>query len=458
LRACDEHQSPGHDLAGSADLVRNKLLEGNVLFDVEPLSDITKRARVNGASYNGTVKVRKDARYSYNCAVNLLRQQKYSEAELLDATNRDVAPAVIGRNVLDRLNAVLNPEDRVNGKVSFNSPEMKIPVEGIGVRNGMEGTPNTATNVRTSTGREDFEGHFSPSDDLRIQRKVDGSGDELPDIYAVLASDSNSISLSDFYTAQRMDELTRVMRKMVDDNPQHGEDIVARFAHGLSVDLGAQPFVLYRTERILNNHVRAAMDGDNLDQLQTSSSLAIDFTIPVPKDEFGGSVVTMVAIKPDETLEKQPHPVWSRPMTSRNFVVDEMSVKPVEVTMRELDADCPQGNENDVACWVGNNGLLRNYETYGFDHQVNLSSVASKTSLWQLKVPMSVSPETVSYPAEINHYPWQDQEAEICTITAVTRARINTPVVFGPTAVEELPQLDQDNIFGDQNETLSMVL
>ena len=70
---------------------------------------------------------------SHNAAVNFLRQRKYVKATTLLAGNTLSTPALIGQTMLDRLNGVLDPDDRINGKVQLEIPDMILPVQGIGL-------------------------------------------------------------------------------------------------------------------------------------------------------------------------------------------------------------------------------------------------------------------------------------------------------------------------------------
>ena len=119
------------------------------------------------------------------------------------------------------------------------------------------------------------------------------------------------------------------------------------------------------------------------------------------------------------------------------------------MTIRELNADCDVGDEETRALYVGHNHLKKAYINYGFNRHMDLNDVANKTALWQLEVPMSVTPESVIYPDDLAHYPFADQLAEVCTYTISSVATVRTPMIFGPTPVEELAQIETDDIFED---------
>lgn len=437
VQALHALKNPSADYPGSNDVIRAALANGDTLFDLEPEGEITKRLGINPISISGTKKVCESARLAYVAAVNYLRQRLYVNATVETAGNTDVLNAVLSRTVLAKLNAVLDPEDRVNGAVQFDG---MIDIHGL-----------------------EFDPYQHPSGSL--QSTLDGSiptgtlamrdnvytkteGETAPYVWGEFQN-GQSISLTDFYEAQKMDALVRKMRQFVDANPEHGEEIVTRWALGLSLDVGRQPFVLYEREVELNQNLRHGMDGASLDTRQTDAMGAVDFTVMVPATEFGGVVVTIMMLKPDEVLASQPNPMFTEAWAQDNFAADELAIDPVPVTIRELYSDCDVGDEGTVAVYTGNHGLKRAYECHGWNRALNTSTVENDSAIWQLAVPMSVTPENVSYPDDLPQTPFADTLAEVVTYSVKSEAVVQTPLIFGPTPVEELAAIETENTFED---------
>lgn len=452
VQAMDALNNPAEAYAGNTEVVRDKLLSGTPLFGLEAESEISKRLGVVPRSIGGAKQVSTVSRLAHNSAVNYLRQRKYVKAALLDASNTAVTPALINQTVLDRLNGVLDPEDRVNGAVALTLGNVNIPVEGIGsdplsfdaarVKPNMTVTEkdNGSQTYAFSTNMGADGGNF------RIETQPGG----VPVLTVNMeGTDAGNVSLTDFYNAELMDSLTRAMRKIVDDNPEYGEEMVTRWAHGLSVDSGKTPFVINQQTVTFGQNYRRATDGANLDVAQSDMATQASFTVPVPPTELGGVVVTFAVVKPDETLASQPHPFLSEPWGAINYVSDEMARDPEPVTFRDLDAECLLADEGTRAFYIGHNHLKKAYINYGFNRHLDPLTVDNKTALWQLEVPMSVTPESVLYPADLDHYPFADQLAEVCTYTVSSVATVRTPLIFGPTPVEELAQIETDNVFED---------
>lgn len=424
--AIDALKNPEDDYPGNAEIFRQKLLSGAVVFDLENEGEISKRCGITPRSINGVKKVNEAIRLAHNVAVNHLRRQKYIKATQLLANNTAMTPALVARNVLDRLNAVLDPEDRVNGAVNFSG---QIAIKSQNAKAAYNGGQSYPTADNFATPPTDADGNYIWTDQIWGEL---GTGD---------------VNLEDFYQAEKMDKLTRTMREMVDKNPEYGEELVLRFAAGLDVQVDNQPFTIYKQSKVLGRSTRSGMDGPSLDVQQTDLGTQHTFSVPVPATEFGGVVIIFAAIRPDENLASQPHPIASDVWQARNYVADELALDPVPVTVRDLYADCDQADENVVACYMGNNHLQKTYMHYGFSRQLDVLDVEDKTSIWQLEVPMSVTPDSVIYPELLSHYPFNDATAEVVTYTTESTVSVRTPVIFGPAPIEELAVIETSDVF-----------
>ncbi|UAB90879.1 hypothetical protein I5192_06930 [Ruegeria sp. SCSIO 43209] len=440
--AADIIKNPEADHPGNVEIFREKYLSDTPVFGYEDENEITKRLSVEPISINGVKKVCEIVRLSYIAAINHLRQRKYVKATLLDNTCMTVTPALIGPTVLDRLNAVLDPDDRVNGAVHI---EGRINMKGIGFTDGTLTT--TAGTVNVTEG-ETQDGDWARTDSGEGRWiKEDPNNPGHPDVYGDLPA--TGLTVTDFYLAEQRDRLTRKMRKMVDDNPQYGEEQVVRYAHGLKLEVEKQPFVIYENEITLGGGMISATDGPSLGQEQTEPEDTLAFTVPIPASEFGGVVITFAVIKPDETLGSQPHPILAQPWGKINYVADELNVDPQPVMARQIRSDVAQADEETIVCYNGNNHLKKTYVNYGFSRQLDPTTVENKTAIWQLEVPASVDPDNILYPEDLDHYPFKDHSpgVEVCQYSITSIFRADTPLIFGPTPVEELAVIGDEDVF-----------
>jgi len=453
VQAMDEIKAPDAAYAGMTEVVREKLLTGNPLFSLETEGEISQRLGIEPRSIGGVKKVSEAVRLAHNVAVNHLRVRRYDKAVKLLHGNALITPAILSETVLDRLNGVLDPDDRINGQVALDV-NVSLPTQTLNV-NGITQSSNFVTSgaatLSGSAGALQISGSGAA---LYFARNSGNPAASDLDITAVLnatvlPTQTGNVSLTDFYNAESMDRLTREMDTIIKDNPEYGEEMVLRWAHGLSVDTGKTPFIIAEQRSFFQRNIVGAMDtaGINAETMRSDFMMQMQFTVPIPKTELGGIIVTFLVLKPDETLASQPHPILSDVWAADNFVADELALDAVPVTGRDLDSGISTLLESTVMLYTGHNALKQAYMHYGFTRNTNMTTVANKTAVWQLAVPLSVTPSSVLYPDTLSHYPFADQTAEVCTYTIASMATIETPMIFGPTPVENIAQINTSDLF-----------
>jgi hypothetical protein len=453
--AIDAIKDPAAAYAGMTEVIRQKLLTGNPLFGLEDEGEISKRCDVEPVSIGGAKKVNEMVRLAHNAAVNFLRQRKYHKATKVLHSNTAVTPALLSSTVLERFNGVLDPDDRINGSIQLDIPNMQLPVSGIVAQGNVSGNAfGGGLSMRGATSAQDYtsvSGDTQNFASTNLGVKMAGTGGTArPDVFASLNGvAAGSLSAVDFYNAQTMDRLTRTMGEMVEADPEFGEENVLRWAHGLNLETGKIPFIIHESRQQFGRTIVPAMDsaGVTADTMRSDMMMQINFSVPVPKTELGGIVITFLTLKPEETLASQPHPILSEPWGLDNFVADELALDPVPVTYRQLDSGVASGSENTVAFYTGLNAMKQNYVRWGFNRHLNPATVAAKSSIWQLTVPLSVTPDSVLYPENISQYPFADQLAEVCQYTIASTHAFASPMIMGPSPVETLPIINSADLF-----------
>lgn len=446
VQAMDALKDPLAAYPGMTEVIREKLLSGNPLFGLENEGEITKRIGINPRSMAGIKKVNEAVRLGHNCAVNFLRARKYDKAVQLTAAADAVTAALISQTVLERMNGVLDPDDRINGAVALELPTMILPVDGI-TQNSNNVTAAAAANITSTAALLEV---GTGANKLNFKRNAGNPVGTDLDITATLnGATAGNVSLSDFYNAEKMDELTRTMRQIVDENPEYGEEMVLRWAHGLQVDAGKTPFLLAERREIIGRSLVPAMDsaGVAANTMRSDMMAQIAINVPIPRTELGGIIITFACMKPDETIGSQPHPFLSDVWGVDNFVADQLALDPVPVTIRELDSDCTAAQESTVSLYTGLNALKGLYIDYGMNRKVDPLTVENRTVVWQLDVPLSVTPTSILYPVTLDHYPFADSTAEVVTYSVASQVVMQTPMIIGPTPVEQLAIIAAENIF-----------
>lgn len=443
VQAMTALRSPTEPGAGITEVIRQQLLGGAILFGLENEDEVSKRCGVMPRSIGGVPKVSEAVRLAHNCAVNYLRKRKYTYAVQRVAADRGVTPALLSTTALELFNGVLNPDDHINGMVSFDFTESQAPVKGIH-RYGSDTAANSPASLAYI------------SDNIAVGGDGGGINFDISvaasAIYADLANvGASGVSLTDFYNAEKMDQMTRQMRAIIDANPIDGEEQVLRWAYGLEVDTDANPFLLYSGQSVFGQEYKEATDaaGMQTEVAQSRMMQRMSFSVPVPRTELGGIVITFMTVKPDEVVYQQPHPFLADSWYQDNVVADELLLDPVPVLGRDLAADVPSADESTVVFYTGLNELKRLHVNYGFNRHLDPTTVEAKTALWQYEVPASVTPENIIYPADISHYPFLDETAEVCTYMLRSEAIVKTPIVFGPSPVETVAIIESEDIFNE---------
>jgi len=142
----------------------------------------------------------------------------------------------------------------------------------------------------------------------------------------------------------------------------------------------------------------------------------------------------------------------AREWVARNFVADELQLDPVPVTKRMLDNNILSVEENDVAFYTGLNALARNYQSYGISRRLDPELISNKMLIYQLRIPMSVTPDNINYPEDFQQHIFADPTAEVVACFKQSAFRGTTPIVFGPTPRETVEIIDAEDIFEETEE------
>lgn len=440
--------------AGNAEHLRATLASGTSLFPLGPENDITKRLAIEPIKIAGVLKTSTATHVAHNIAVNYLRRRMYHAATEVPLTSTAITPALLSSTVLDRFNAVLVPEDRINGSVTL---EGQVPVTGIGIRTNSIGTvPQTNLTAREMGHQKMYAKSFSTEGTLAtnsgansvanliIEQDPDKPG--FPRIVADFdMGSSQSLSLKQFYLAEAQDKLIREFGRIMRERPYDGAKFIQRAVHGLELDTGTMPYVVFERSVALGAGVKSGMDGPSLDVMQTNTDAEMSFSRVIPRSEFGGIVITFLSIKPEEVVSGQPHPGFSKEWGVTNLASDDLRIDPEPVIRRQLDSSVPTANENDVMFWVGPNHFEREYDRYDWSRDVNVSTVDHKSARWRYQIPIGVNPGNIVYPNDIDHYPFQlnGPSDPACMYIIKSVAEIGSPLKLGPTPVEDMQFVDE---------------
>lgn len=256
-------------------------------------------------------------------------------------------------------------------------------------------------------------------------------------------SGADNLTLRDMIESQKLDALIRKFAAIRKDDPVNGEEAIERALYGISVDYDHNCQVMYRHVHEIAAIHRQPTDGASINDVSGHFELNTSFATLVPRGELGGQLVTLVSLKPVETLLAQPDPAQTESWELVNRIHDETELDEVLLTRADLESGVAAVDEDTSAFWTGHNSIKHNYGTQGPNVQ-QTTGVQMKSSMWTYEVPTSVTPENVSYPASITMYPffnWSGGHAEY-TVSQV--AAISTHLAKGPNPIEKIALFADD--------------
>jgi hypothetical protein len=425
--------------AGVTEMTRRRLMAGEGI-GLEDEGVITKAANIHPKSIGGAKRVTKTARLAYLCAVNHLRKVAYYNATMVAKTETAILPAILTANILDRFNGVLDPERLIDGAINLTG---ELPVKGISKRTQNFGAAHQGYG---SGGENTDYASSSPmsnaSQDYIFEVEEDPANPGYPNI-RVDMDGASEVTLRDMMESQKLDDLIREFAGMIKKDPINGEEVVARSLYGISVDFDHNCHSLYdQIHELTAQHVQPT-DGPSVNDVSGHFKLKTRIGTVVPRSELGGQLVTLVMVKPLETLSKQPDPAQTEAWQLVNRVHDETELDEQLLKRSDLESDLAAQDEDQDAFWVGHNSIKHNYATQGPNAQ-QTAAVEMQSSMWVYEIPTSVTPSNVNYPETIDMYPffnWNGAHAEY-TISQV--AAISTSLAKGPNPVERIQLFADD--------------
>lgn len=442
-QAIEKLELSEQDDAGVTEMTRRRL-EAGTGIGLEDEGVISKACFTHPKSIGGVKKVSKTVRLAYLAAVNHLRKHAYYAATTLTKTETAIQPAVLTANVLERFNGVLDPEKLVDGAIQLTG---QLPVKGIGIKArataaAQDTVRETGAEIKTSDYYNVKEDVVADADrKLRVEEDPDNPG--YPKIYADMAGENGTVTLRDMMRSKKLDGLIRQFAGMIKLDPIHGEERVARALYGLSVDYGDDCQVLYRKVHELRPQHHRPTDGASINDVSAHFALEDRFATLVPRSELGCQVITLVSVKPMETLSQQPDPAQVEPWGLVNRVHDELELDEELVVRSDIESDLLAADEDQPVFWIGHNGLKHGYTAQGPNAQQTYQ-VEMKSSMWTYPVPTSVTPDNVNYPETIDMYPFYNWNGKAAEYTVHQVAAISTHLAKGPNPVEKIQLFAND--------------
>lgn len=251
-----------------------------------------------GAAYNSVYEE------AYNAIWNFRAKNRSPDLKLRTAGETALAPAFWSHDMFRHIVPDFD-QAAVDGEVPLNVVDARMPVKGIGA-GAAKATFNTPTNVKeTGGGVTSYKNLFAGSEAQGVL--VNASGiDGVPEIYAELAANGITVSLSNIELARK----TQAFAKLRQQYNAHDDWIINLLMDGVSIPEQAftQPMLLAEKRTIFGMAKRYASDSGNLTESVVNGATYLDMSIQLPRIGVGGVIMIVAEITPDQLFERQEDP------------------------------------------------------------------------------------------------------------------------------------------------------
>lgn len=267
-----------------------------------------------GLHGNPTQKVNSAYLEAYNQIWNFRAQNRSPGLVLRDRLAVDLAPAFW---VHDQFAHIVPDFDQavIDGQVTLNVANAKMPVKGIGFSGAHAGQTNTNQTMRqsgdtaTSAAMNGWLVAGSAQADAAGTAKVfikQAAATAFPDIYAELQNNGITLSLSNIELAKKTQAFAELRRQY----NEHEDHIINLLMDAINIPDQAfkQPMLIGDKTTIFGQSKRYASDGSNLTKSVVNGLTQIEMSVQLPRVNMGGVIMVVAEITPDQLFERQADP------------------------------------------------------------------------------------------------------------------------------------------------------
>jgi hypothetical protein len=384
---------------------------------------------------------------AYNLVINYRRKMRSKELTHRTALETTLAEAFWPSS---RFQHVVPDFDQavIDGEVALNIVNSQMPVSGIGWGAAQTDTagPATVKDPTTTAAGEAYARYFSSTAALAVRSKGGTGAAAIPDIYAEMAANGITVSLSSLDQARKTQAFAKLRAKF---EGHDDEWIIDMLMDGLSIPDQAlkQPILLADRTVSFAQAKRYATDAGNLSESAVSGAAVENLSIRVPRLATGGIVVIMAEAVPVQLFERQrdpffhstDHRLWPE------YVRDEMDTEKVEALLNaEIDTShsAPGGTFGFVP-------LNWKWTSWGprvggkFYRPVsNTTADVERRRLWSVEAIDPVLAEDFYIVSEMHLKPFLDEESDPFEATVQGAAMIGGHTVFGGMLLEATNNYD----------------
>jgi hypothetical protein len=407
-----------------------------------------------GLALQASTAINTDLIDSYNLICNFRLFAHSSKATRYDyysenaTTSLELKPAFWPRNRMH--NVVPDYESElVKGSLELDVTAGSIPVTGIATDlNTADGVVNETDNngvTYTNYGHVATTVVGGGNQDVLF---IEDDGSNSPNIYANMAAQTIATSLADIDKARTTQAFAKAQAAMAGNNFSgfnNDDVIVAELMQGYAVpqEMFNRPWLLDNKVGVFGLTERHATDAANLDDSVSTGGLQLALSINVPRQEYGGLILTTFEVMPERLYERQSDE-WLYCTTRDdmpNNLADSLRTEPVDTVLnRRVDVahTTPGGTygyEPMNAKWK------REFTRLGGEFQSltpGAHATAARSAIWQTEIsdPAFTSDHYLC-PHPFPHDVFSVPGNNICEVQALQRITIAGNTVYGDDLVED---------------------
>lgn len=229
----------------------------------------------------------------------------------------------------------------IDGEISMNVVNARMPVKGIGVFQTNNPTPLTfvesgEAGATTAPGWSILSSKETPIPGENLLG-VRATGDSnFPDIFAELSEAGVSVSLSNIELARKTQAFANMRRQY---NGLSDDYLIDLLMDGISIpeQEWKKPMLLADRTTVFGMSKRYASDGASLTEHVVSGGTFVDIRMATPRVPMGGVVMVFAEIAPEQLFERQQDPYLASTTVDQlpQYLRDELDPEKVSVVTNE---------------------------------------------------------------------------------------------------------------------------
>lgn len=387
---------------------------------------------------------------TYNAIWNFRAQNRSPEIEKRLALDTSLAPAFWRHENFAHI--VPNVDLAViDGEVALNVVNSRMPVMGIGFQateipglSSTGGVRNLADGSTVTSAASGTENRWTSAtaSNQNVSVRVQDGNNSFPDIFAELARDGITISLSKIEQAKKAQWFARLRERYSEHSEEH---VIDMLMSGLTIpdQQLKQPILLAERTNVFGMNKRYSTDADALMASAVNGVSMAELDIRVPKLATGGVIMVTAEVTPEQLFERKKDAFFHLGSVPElpDYLRDELDDQRVEEVKNDyvdVDHDTPNGLFGFAP--MNHKWQRVGYFIGGKFHrpEVDASTDEDRQRLWAVETQNPVLSEDFFLCTTMHTKPFLDTVSDPFECAAVGEFVIEGNTLFGGVLVEAM--------------------